>query len=76
MKTDKEIESAFEKRKKWFIDRIGKRIYISLLNEEINGLVGIAYVRGWKSNLVEQGKQARERIESLLKSLPNKEATS
>lgn len=27
MKTQKELQSSYEKRKKWFMERIGKRIF-------------------------------------------------
>ena len=36
--------------------------YIEILNEELNGLVGLAYVHGWRSTLVEAGREARENI--------------
>lgn len=37
--------------------------YIDLLLDEINSLVGIAHVHGWRSSNVEKGKAVREKIE-------------
>lgn len=39
--------------------------YINLLNEEINGLIGMASVHGWKSNLVEQGIKLRQEMDEI-----------
>ncbi len=39
--------------------------YIKLLTDEINDLVGLASVHGWKSSRYEQGKSFRERIQGL-----------
>jgi len=39
--------------------------YIKLLGLEIDDLVGIAYVHGWRSEHVEQGKKLREEIKAL-----------
>jgi hypothetical protein len=39
--------------------------YIDLLNEEINGLVGMAAVHGWKSSLVEKGIYLRAVMSSI-----------
>jgi hypothetical protein len=36
--------------------------YIKLLDEELNELVGVAYVHGWRSSRAEQGKKLREEI--------------
>lgn len=44
--------------------------YIALLNEEINGLVGMASVYGWKSNLVKQGEKLRLEISLINKPTP------
>lgn len=44
--------------------------YIALLNEEINGLVGMASVHGWKSNLVKQGEKLRLEISLINKPTP------
>jgi hypothetical protein len=38
--------------------------YILLLGEELNEVVSIAYMKGWKSKRVEQGKILREKIEN------------
>ena len=46
------VERAFKMIEK-------QKEYIAVLNEELNGLVGMAVVHGWKSNLVEQGKKLR-----------------
>lgn len=43
--------------------------YINLLNDEINSLIGIASVHGWKSQNVEQGKECRDRIAQFKASL-------
>ena len=37
-------------------------LIVRLLNEELNGLVGMASVHGWKSSLVEQGIRLREEM--------------
>lgn len=39
--------------------------YIVLLGKEIDSLVSMAYVHGWRSSLVEEGVQRRKRIEEL-----------
>ena len=52
------VERAFKMIEK-------QKEYISLLNEELNGLVGMASVHGWKSSLVEQGKKLREEMSFL-----------
>jgi|SRR6187402_3378467 len=39
--------------------------YISFLNEEINDLIGIAHVHGWRSTRVKEGVERRLRIEEL-----------
>lgn len=41
--------------------------YIALLLMEIDSLVGIAHVHGWKSQLVELGKRCRDRVVELQK---------
>lgn len=43
--------------------------YVDLLNEEINSLIGVASVHGWRSRNVEAGQNCRAEIESL--SSPN-----
>lgn len=52
------VERAFKMIEK-------QKEYISLLNEELNGLVGMASVHGWKSSLVEQGKKLRDEMSFL-----------
>lgn len=37
--------------------------YIKLLGEEINDMVGIASIHGWKSKNSERGKELREKLE-------------
>ncbi|NBL01081.1 MAG: hypothetical protein EOM50_24410, partial [Erysipelotrichia bacterium] len=49
------VERAFKMIEK-------QKEYIAVLNEELNGLVGMASVHGWKSNLVEQGKKLRDEM--------------
>lgn len=49
------VERAFKMIEK-------QKEYITVLNEELNRLVGMASVHGWKSNLVEQGKKLRDEI--------------
>jgi len=49
------VERAFKMIEK-------QKEYIAILNEELNGLVGMAAVHGWKSNLVEQGKKLRDEM--------------
>ena len=49
------VERAFKMIEK-------QKEYIALLNEELNGLVGMASVHGWKSSLVEQGIRLREEM--------------
>jgi hypothetical protein len=39
--------------------------YISILSEEISGMVGIASVHGWKSTSSDNGAEARTRINTL-----------
>lgn len=39
--------------------------YIELLNKEINSLFGLAYVHGWRSNLVEEGQKLRDELQAL-----------
>jgi hypothetical protein len=39
--------------------------YAQLLTDEMNDLVGIAHVHGWKSDRAEQGKVLREKIANL-----------
>jgi pyoverdine/dityrosine biosynthesis protein Dit1 len=46
------VERAFKMIEK-------QKEYIALLSEELDGVVVIAAVHGWKSNLVEQGKKLR-----------------
>jgi len=41
--------------------------YIKLLGDELDSVVGIAYVHGWRSTRFEEGKRLRERIEQALK---------
>ncbi len=43
--------------------------YIELLNKEISSLFGLAYVHGWKSSLVKEGEEARQKIAEIRKSL-------
>jgi hypothetical protein len=43
--------------------------YIKMLGEEIDDLVGLAYVHGWRSERIEAGKQCRERIVELKEKL-------
>jgi hypothetical protein len=52
------VERAFKMIEK-------QKEYIAVLNEELNGLVGMASVHGWKSNLVEQGKKLRDEMDLL-----------
>jgi hypothetical protein len=49
------VERAFKMLEK-------QKEYIALLNEELTGLVGMAAVHGWKSNLVEQGIKLRDEM--------------
>lgn len=49
------VERAFKMIEK-------QKEYIAVLNEELNGLIGMASVHGWKSNLVEQGKKLRDEM--------------
>ena len=44
--------------------------YIELLSDEINELVGLAYVHGWKSTRYELGKEMRQKIEEAKKKVP------
>jgi hypothetical protein len=39
--------------------------YNQLITDELNDLVGVAAVHGWKSNRVEQGEKLREKIKRL-----------
>lgn len=39
--------------------------YISLLNKEINDLVGIAHMHGWASNNAEECKELRNKIREI-----------
>lgn len=39
--------------------------YIVLLGEEIDELVGMAYVHGWRSTRFEEGKRQRKEISDL-----------
>ena len=39
--------------------------YLALLGEELNSLTGVAYVHGWRSSRVEEGKAWRAKIEEL-----------
>lgn len=41
--------------------------YLELLGEEINDLIGIAYIHGWRSTRHELGVKMRERIEEAKK---------
>lgn len=41
--------------------------YIKLLNEEIQSMFGLCYAHGWKSHLVKEGEEARERIEKAIR---------
>lgn len=41
--------------------------YVALLNDEINSLLGVAHVHGWRSQNVEKGKACREKIDRLSK---------
>lgn len=41
--------------------------YVKILGEEIDGLVGIAHVHGWKSRNVERGNELRAKIEEAKK---------
>ena len=43
--------------------------YISILGEEISGLVGIASIHGWKSSLSDSGTETRTRIATLKEKL-------
>ena len=52
------VERAFKMIEK-------QKEYIELLNQELNGLVGMASVHGWKSQLVEQGIKLREEMRLL-----------
>ena len=52
------VERAFK-----MIER--QKEYIELLNQELNGLVGVASVHGWKSQLVEEGIKLREEMRLL-----------
>lgn len=49
--------------------------YINILSDEIDSLVSIAHVHGWRSNNFEKGKAAREKIE-MAKAVGNVAATS
>ena len=40
-------------------------LYLVLLGEELNSLTGVAYVHGWRSSRVEEGKAWREKIAEL-----------
>jgi len=40
--------------------------YIKLLTEELNEVVPIAYIHGWKSNRYEQGKKLRKKLSNIL----------
>lgn len=42
--------------------------YIKLLIDEINELIGMAHVHGWRSSRVEKGKELREKIAQLKES--------
>lgn len=39
--------------------------YVILLNREIESMVTLAFVHGWQSGLVEEGKAMREKIADL-----------
>lgn len=52
------VERAFKMIEK-------QKEYIELLNQELNGLVGMASVHGWKSQLVEEGIKLREEMRLL-----------
>ncbi len=39
--------------------------YIKLLEDEIKGVAGIAYVHGWRSSRYKEGKKLREKIAKL-----------
>jgi hypothetical protein len=39
--------------------------YINLLNEELNELVSVAYIHGWKSKRVEEGQRLRDEIDKV-----------
>ncbi len=43
--------------------------YIELLNLELSGLYGLATVHGWKSSLVEEGKELRKKIDNAKKAI-------
>lgn len=48
--------------------------YIKLLICEINDLVGVAHVHGWKSNRVKMGTMLRKRIEKARKAAKTDQA--
>lgn len=52
------VERAFKMIEK-------QKEYIALLNEELNGVVPMAHVHGWKSTLFEQGKKLRDEMDLL-----------
>ena len=41
--------------------------YIRLLGDEINDLIGIAYIHGWESKNVDKGRELRDKIAKLKK---------
>lgn len=43
--------------------------YVELLVAEINDLIPLAYVHGWKSSRVAQGEAARAKIQECLENL-------
>lgn len=50
--------------------------YILFLNDEINDLIGIAYVNGWRSTRVKEGISRREKIAKLEKEIDDFEIKS
>ena len=43
--------------------------YIKMLGEEIDDLVGMAYVHGWRSERIEAGRECRQKIKDLKENL-------
>jgi hypothetical protein len=64
---DKDFEEGrFLTKAEWLAKLVtAQREYIELLGKELDGLVGMAHVHGWKSSLVEQGIAMREKMKRI-----------
>ena len=73
MKEHLRLEPIEITEEEWLIDYVDYVYelisYIALLGKELDGTASLAHIHGWRSGRVEEGEEARARLDKLSKSL-------